>query len=153
MSWPGLAVAIHVLGVVWWLGGVAFVTLAFLPALRHDATINRSALLMTIEHRFAPQARIALVLVGLSGGYLLVITGLWHVLPQMAFWWLDAMIAYWFVFILMLFVIEPLGILRRVVFSGNNPERGWRRFHTMHVVLLAAGVIITAAAAAGSHGY
>jgi uncharacterized membrane protein len=154
MSWPGVAIAVHVLGVVWWLGGLTFVTLVFLPALRREFNDNPHLLLQTIERRFAPQARIALILVGLSGGYLLTVTGLWNVLSHAAFWWLDAMIAYWLLFAMMLFVIEPLGIMQRLISKQDEPPaRGWQRFHVLHGVLLALGVIVVAAAAAGGHGY
>lgn len=106
-----------------------------------------------VERRFAPQARLALILVGLSGGYLLWALGRWHVLGSPGFWWLEAMIAYWLLFVLMLFVVEPLGLLERLFFSGRGGRWGWRLFHGLHAVLLALGVIIVAAAAAGSHGY
>lgn len=153
MTWPGLAIALHLLGVVWWLGGLAFVTLVFLPTLRADSTHDPHALLDAIERRFAPQARIALVLVGLSGAYLLWITGLWHLLARPASWWLHAMICYWFAFALLLFVIEPLGLLQRRVLAAHDPARGWQRFHALHAVLLGLGIVVVAAAAAGSHGY
>jgi uncharacterized membrane protein len=153
MTWAGLAIAVHLLGVVWWLGGLAFVTLVFLPALRTEFVDDPHALLETVERRFAPQARIAILLVGLSGGYLLWITGLWHVLDQPAFWWLDAMIGYWLIFALLLFVIEPLGIMQHHVFAAEDPARGWRRFHAMHAVLLGLGIGVVAAAAANGHGF
>lgn len=153
MTWAGLAIGVHLLGVTWWLGGLAFVTLVFLPALRADCADNRSALLHSIERRFAPQARVALVLVGLSGGYLLWDSGLWRALTHAGFWWLHAMICYWLIFALLLFVIEPLGVLQRRMLNSNNPSHGWRRFHALHAVLLGLGVIVIIAGAAGSHGY
>lgn len=153
MSLPGLAIAVHVLGVLWWLGGLAFVTLVFLPALRNDYTGDPHILLKTIENRFAPQARIALILVGLSGGYLLAVTGYWHLLLRQSFWWLDAMIAYWLLFVLMLFVLEPSGLMQHLVFDERRPENSWRRFHVVHMILLALGVIVVAAVMIGSHGY
>lgn len=153
MTWPGLAIAVHLLAVLWWIGGLAFVTLVLLPALRAtELTGDSHALLHSVERRFAPQARIAILLVGLSGGYLLWALGAWHWLSQPYFWWLHAMIGYWLLFFVMLFVIEPLGLLRRAIFTGRRPARAWRRFHALHAVLLGLGVIIIAAAAAGSHG-
>lgn len=138
---------------MWWLGGLAFVTLVFLPTLRANAVADPHALLDAIEHRFAPQARIALALVGLSGAYLLWFSGLWHALTDVGFWWLHAMICYWVAFALLLFVIEPLGLLQRRVFAGADPARDWRRFHLLHAVLLGLGVIVIVAATVGSHGY
>lgn len=153
MTWAALAIVVHVLGVVWWLGGLAFVTLVLLPTLRAETADNPKALLEAVERRFAPQARIALGLVGLSGGYLLWVTGLWRALDHTVFWWLNAMIGYWLLFAVLLFVVEPLGLLQRHVLTADNPARGWQRFHRMHAVLLGLGVVVVAAGAAGSHGY
>ena len=53
-----LARALHVLGVVLWIGGVAFVTLVLLPALRRSvAADERVAMFDRIEGAFATQAR------------------------------------------------------------------------------------------------
>ncbi|AWN17925.1 hypothetical protein [Salinisphaera sp. LB1] len=153
MTWPGLAIAVHLLAVLWWIGGLAFVTLVLLPALRAEFNDQSHALLSAIERRFAPQARLAVVLVGASGIYLLWAFDLWRVLGQLSFWWLDAMIGYWLVFAMILFVIEPLGVLQRLIFVGQDPAIAWRRFHALHAVLLGLAVIIIAAATAGSHGF
>lgn len=153
MTAAGIAIAVHLLGVVWWIGGLAFVTLVLLPALRTELTDNPHALFAAIEQRFAPQARIAVLLVGASGGYLLWALGAWRWLAYPKFWWLDAMIGYWLLFFIMLFIAEPLGVFQRVIFAGRDPARAWRRFHAVHAVLLALGVIIIAAGAAGSHGF
>ena len=150
----GVAIAIHLLSVLWWIGGLAFVTCVALPLLRklEDETA-RADLFQRIEGRFAPQARIAVVLAGLSGGYLLWRLGAWEWLGHAAFWWLDAMIAYWALFMLMLFVLEPAGVLSRLMHGSSSAERGWWRMHALHAVLLVAALIIIAGAAAGSHGF
>ena len=66
---PGLFIlarVVHVLGVVLWIGGVAFVTTVLLPALRRTADpARRLALFEELEGRFAFQARIVTVLTGL----------------------------------------------------------------------------------------
>ena len=60
-----LARALHVLLVVLWIGGVAFVTTVFLPAVRDlRAPAERVVL---AERRFANQARVTTALTGLSG--------------------------------------------------------------------------------------
>lgn len=153
MTLPGLAIAVHLLAVVWWIGGLAFVTLVFLPALRADCVDDPHALVDAIERRFAPQARIAVLLSGLSGGYLLWALGAWPRLTMLHFWWVDAMMGYWLLFFVMLFIIEPSGLLRRAVFVNRDPARAWQRFHWLHAILLGFGVVIIAAAAAGSHGF
>jgi len=60
--------AIHVLGVVLWIGGVAFVTLVLLPALKTIADGGqRLNLFEQLEGRFANQARIVTVVTGAAG--------------------------------------------------------------------------------------
>lgn len=152
MTLPGFALAVHVLAVVWWIGGLAFVTLVFVTALRGGLDADPHRLMAALEHRFAPQARIALVLTGLSGLYLLHAFDAWGWLTRARFWWLDAMIGYWLLFAPVLFVVEPSGRLERLLFTGVDPRRGWRRFHALHALLLGIGVVIIAAGAAGSHG-
>lgn len=70
MTLPGVAIAVHLLGVLGWCG-LAFVTLVFIPALRNALQDGPSRLLAAVENRLAPQARMALILAGLSSGYLL----------------------------------------------------------------------------------
>jgi uncharacterized membrane protein len=50
----GLARALHVFGVVLWIGGVAFVTTVLLPAVRRlKAPAERVAFFEAVERRFA----------------------------------------------------------------------------------------------------
>lgn len=150
----GIAMIVHVLGVVWWVGGLAFVTLVVLPELRRDPTdaIER---FHNVERRFAPQVRTAVVLVGLSGFWMLYRLNLWHVIVMPAFWWLGAMVALWVLFFLMLFVLGPTGVLRRVM-SGpidQNVSIRLARMHYLHLLLLIIAMIVIAGGLAGSHGY
>ncbi|HEX5340553.1 MAG TPA: hypothetical protein VFX47_06695 [Gammaproteobacteria bacterium] len=73
MSDLGIAIA-----VVWWIGGIAFAATVFLPALRAGETGMPAPAFHAIECRFAPQACIAVILTGLSGGY-----WLWRCLQRM----------------------------------------------------------------------
>ncbi|HLQ85989.1 MAG TPA: hypothetical protein VK110_07525 [Salinisphaeraceae bacterium] len=149
-----VAISLHILGVVWWIGGLAFVSTILLPELRRDP---ESALprFRAFEHRFAPQVRIALLLVGGSGGWLLYRLGLWRVLDSPRLWWLHAMIALWTLFMLMLFVLGPSGVLKRIM-SGSldsNIASRLARMHYLHVALLIIALIIIAGAVIGNHGY
>ena len=65
-----VARALHVLGVVLWIGGVAFVTTVLLPAVRRmRLPEERVQFFEAIEGRFAWQARVTTVLVGTTGFY------------------------------------------------------------------------------------
>ena len=63
---------LHVLGVVIWIGGVAFVTTIVLPTVRRLPSAHEQIeRFESIEGPFAPQARIATLVTGLSGFYML----------------------------------------------------------------------------------
>jgi len=153
MTGLGIAIVVHVLAVVWWIGGLAFVTTVFLPAIRHGLGNDPHVAFYKIESRFAPQARIAVILVGVSGLYLLWRLNAWYWLAHIAFWWLDAMILYWVLFALLLFVLEPAGVLKRAMRGAADEAGVWRRMQSLHALMLVIALVIIAGAAVGSHGF
>lgn len=63
---------IHVFGVVIWIGGVAFVTMIIFPMIqRTENSLEQVIMFQGVEHRFSKIAKIMVVLVGLSGLYLI----------------------------------------------------------------------------------
>lgn len=150
-----LARALHVLAVVLWIGGVAFVTTVLLPAVRRLATpAERVALFESVERRFAWQARVTTLLVGATGFHLVQSWQLWDRFASAAFWWMHAMVAVWAIFTVMLFVAEPLFLHRRFLASARrDPERTFRRIERMHWILLTVSLVTVAGAVAGSHGW
>ena len=56
-----------------------------------------------IEQRFAPQARIAVVLVLLSGLYMVYAYDLWNRFTDIRYWWMDLMVGVWLLFAALLF--------------------------------------------------
>ena len=151
----GVAVAIHVLAIVIWIGGVAMVTTVLLPLVRRKGqpVEKRLALFEWFESRFVWQARVATVLVALSGFYMVHRYDLWSRFASAEFWWMHAMVAVWLIFTLLLFGIEPLGLDRRLrsrVSAGD--ESALTLLHRAHWVLLALSIVTALAAVAGSHG-
>ena len=146
-----LAHAVHVLAVVVWIGGVAFVTLALLPALLPRPAKQRMREFNNLERRFASQARICVLLAGLSGLWMVWRADMWWRFTHAQFWWMHAMVLLWGAFTAMLFVIEPL-FLHSHLESSADPERDFARMRAMHRVLLAASLVTIVGAAAGSHG-
>jgi uncharacterized membrane protein len=62
-----IARALHVVSVILWIGGVGFVTTVLLPSVRRlKAPHERMRFFDAVERRFAWQARIWTVLVGLT---------------------------------------------------------------------------------------
>src|SRR5690242_7627260 len=155
MDAVAVARAIHVLAIVLWMGGVAFVTTAPLPALRRGAhSPEWLASFDAIERRFAWQARLTTLLAGASGAYMLVRLDLWYRFLSPSFWWMHAMVLLWLLFTLMLFVVEPLFLARWLSQRAHAaPAATFRLVGRFHRWALLLGLVTIFAAVAGSHGF
>jgi uncharacterized membrane protein len=149
-----IALAIHVLAVVLWIGGVAMVTTVLLPAVRRfKSAAERNAFFETIERRFAWQARGTTVLAGASGFCMMYRLNLCSEMLTIEYWWLGAMVAVWLLFTLMLFIVEPLFFDRWFVTRARHaPESAFARLQRFHWVLLVLSLVTILGAVAGSHG-
>lgn len=146
--------ALHVIGVVLWIGGVAFVTTVLLPAVRQFKSAGeRVEFFEAVERRFAWQARATTLLVGATGFYIAEAWQLWGRFAELHYWWMHAMVGVWALFSLMLFVAEPLFLHRWFIESARrDPEATFRRIERLHRVLLAVSLVTVLGAVAGSHG-
>lgn len=146
-----LARALHVLGVVHWIGGVAMVTLVLLPALRGQGA--DAAAFERLEGRFARQARLSTLVVGATGFWMTHLLDGWGRFADPRLWWMHAMVALWAIFTLMLFVAEPLVLHRWFrARSRRDPPGTLRLIHRMHVVLLVLSTVTVLGAVLGAHG-
>jgi uncharacterized membrane protein len=149
-----LARAIHVLALVHWIGGVAVVTTIVLPHARAlpDAQ-DAVAAFEAFERRFASQVRISILLVGLSGLYMVTKLDAWDRFRYAAFWWLDLMVAVWTAFAVMVYVLEPLILHRRFhAFALRDKKRAFAAAQRFHAVALAIAALAIAAGVLGAHG-
>ncbi|MEO7008393.1 MAG: hypothetical protein ABI156_04520 [Caldimonas sp.] len=158
MSDLALARTLHVVGVVLWIGGVAFVTLVLLPGLRDlrkSPDGDRAfGIFEAFERRFARQARYTTQLTGLTGLYMVWRLDLWSRFADPAYWWMDAMVLLYLVFTALLFVLEPFVLHRHFeARAARDPAGTQRAVLRMHRVLLAASLVTIAGAVAGSHGW
>lgn len=145
--------AVHVASVVVWIGGVALITTILLPLLRRLEPAERLALFRAIQGRFIWQARIALLLVLLSGLYMLWRLDLWPHFADPAFWWLHAMVGLWAIFALLLFIGEPIFFRKRLDRRAlEDPVTSFARLQAMHWLLLILALITIFGAVAGSAG-
>lgn len=146
--------ALHVLGVVLWIGGVAFVTTVLLPSLRRlGDSGQRLALFERLEGRFSLQAKFSTLLTGLSGAYMLYFLEAWDRYQQAAYWWIHLMTAVWLIFTLVLFVLEPLFLHRAFhALAQRDDARAFRLVQRMHVVLLSLSLVAVLAGVLGAHG-
>ncbi|HUL05023.1 MAG TPA: hypothetical protein VLV76_01750 [Candidatus Acidoferrum sp.] len=106
-----------------------------------------------IERRFTPQARIAVLLVLLSGVYLLYYYDLWDRFADGRFWWMHLMVGVWLLFAALLFVIEPLVVSRPIHERlADAPQATLALMLWMHRILLTLSLAAIFAAVGGSHG-
>lgn len=119
-----LARIVHVLAVLQWIGGVAFVTVVLLG----DRGVPEAALarFLVAERRFAPQARIAVLVAGAGGFCLVQGLDLWWRHGDPAFSRMHATLLVFLVFALALFVAEPL-VLHPRFERARSPACGLER--------------------------
>ncbi len=150
-----IARALHVTGVVIWIGGVSFVTTVLIPNLRKISDPeNRLNAFESIERRFAMQAKFVTLVTGLSGFYMLHFLGAWERYQYVQFWWLHLMTFVWIVFTIVLFVLEPL-VLHRWFHAQatKNSDNAFTLLHGFHKLVLSMSVLAVFGAVAGSHGF
>lgn len=146
---------VHVLAVVVWIGGLSMVTTVLLPAIRHGSLgADKVLSFQMIERRFVWQARSAIILVGLSGFYMVAQAHLWDRFATVQFWWMHAMVCLWLIFAILLFIVEPFLLHRHVErWSEREPELLLAWLGRMHWILLGLSTVTVLGAVAGSHGW
>ncbi|HUI19403.1 MAG TPA: CopD family protein [Alphaproteobacteria bacterium] len=151
-DWGVVARAIHLLAVVVWIGGVWLVTMVLLPGMRKKPPMEWLAQFTAIERRFAPQARVALLLTLLSGLYMLERYDLWDRFAHASFWWMHLMVVLWLIFAVLL-LVEPL-VLRKTLAerAARDPEATLARMIRLHRILLALALLVIFTAVGGSDG-
>jgi uncharacterized membrane protein len=149
-----MARVIHVIGVVVWIGGVAFVTTVLIPSLRKmPDKEGRWELFEKLEGRFAFQAKITTLITALSGVYMLHALNAWNRYLVPAFWWIHLMTFVWLVFTVVLFILEPAFLHRWFRDQATrDSDRAFRWLHTMHRILLIVSLTAIFGAIAGSRG-
>lgn len=150
-----LARTLHILGVVIWIGGVSMATTVALVAVRRgDLGPDRVKAFHAIERRFVWQARAAVLLVGATGFYMTAVLDLWDRFAGPAFWWMDAMVGVWAIFLLLLFIGEPFILHRHFErWASSTPDAAFAWLHRADWIFLTLGLITVFGAAAGSHDW
>lgn len=143
MTTFNILLAIHVLSVVWWIGGVFTVTTSLLPLFNHLPADDRIQWIKRFEGRFANQARIAVLLAGITGFwmYTLVPGEIAHT------WWIGLMMLVWVLFAIMLFIAEPLRLPAKLGVIQNP-----RKFLAIHAVLLVLALAAIVGGVIGARG-
>jgi len=146
MATFNILLAVHVLSVVWWVGGVFTVTTSLLPVFNRLPAPERIQRIKQFEGRFANQARIAVVLAGITGFWMLEAKYGFAYLHQGG-WWIALMMLVWALFVVMLFVAEPLRLPARIGLIQKP-----RAFLMLHAVLLTLALAAIAFGVIGARG-
>jgi len=146
-----LAKALHVIAVVIWIGGVAFVTTVLIPAIRKTQSPEvRLQIFEILESKFSFQAKFTTLLAGLSGFYMLHIMNGWASMS----WWIYLMIFVWAIFTVVLFVLEPMFLHQWFLKQAAiNNEKSFLILQIMHIVLLTISLLAVSGGVAGAHGF
>lgn len=147
-----IARVIHVVAVLMWIGGVAFVTTVAMPAIRrqYDAPARLLAF-HDLEKGFSWQAKIWVLLAGASGFWMIWRADMWSQFTDMQFWWMWAMLLIWLIFSIMLFVLEPLFLHERMS-TSLEPDADFQRMEKVHRILLLGSIVAVVGAIGGVHG-
>jgi uncharacterized membrane protein len=149
---------IHVLGVILWIGGLAFITIIVFPTLlKTTDPLQKVLQFQRIEHRFAPQARLYNLVVGISGFTMMFGMGWHHILFTPQGLPLMFMLIVWVFWAVMLFGLEPLVIkkmLDKMASSGEEMDIDgvFRKMNRLHWVMLVISLAASAAGAVLVHG-
>ncbi len=146
-----LARVLHVIAVVIWIGGVAFVTTVLIPVIRKtQSPENRLQIFEILESKFSFQAKFITLLAGVTGFYMLHIMNGWSSMQ----WWIYLMIFVWAIFTAVLFIFEPLFLHKWFHKQATiNSEKSFLALQIMHIILLIISLLAVFGGVAGAHGF
>lgn len=149
---------IHLLTVILWIGGLAFVTMIVLPmAIKTPDALQKVLLFQRVEHRFARIARFYNLATGVTGFAMIFMTGWYQTLFTRGGIPLTVMTLVWVFWFVMLFGLEPI-IIRRML---DNMAKGgakleidaiFIRLNRLHYFMVAISLVASAAGALLAHG-
>jgi uncharacterized membrane protein len=148
-----LITAIHVLGVVVWIGGVAFVTAVIFPTIIcMEDSLEKALMFQKIESRFARHAWAYIIIVGGTGFLLLYLTGRGGDLFKLSGLDVTSMLVIWSLFLLILsFEKKIFGF----VFGGSTnkePKKIFLALGAVHWVILILTLAVVFLGVFQGHG-
>ncbi len=134
-------VYLHVLSVVIWIGGVAFVTAIVLPVLtRMEDSMAKVSFFIGFEKRFQLLAKILVVIVGATGIILFFHRGGFVSLNQEETLLLGYKFFIWLFYFALLFGAEKR-LIATLISPKTPPDRAFRRLSVFHWVVLILSLI------------
>jgi uncharacterized membrane protein len=148
-----LLIAVHVLWVVIWIGGVAFVTMTIFPMImRMEGSLEKVLFFQGVEHRFAKIAKLSVLIVGITGAWLLYLTGKWSLLFKIAGIGPTLMLIVWAFYVLVLLFEAKLF---KIIFKGEAQQDTTKiffRLSVFHWVVLGLSLLAVGVGVLAAHG-
>ena len=147
--------AIHVLVVTFWIGGIFFITFILHPAIiRAAPPAGRHKLFKAMHHPFGKLTRWSIVLVGLTGLYMLDEMDMWQRFLDPHAWYLHLMVLVWGFEAFMRFVYGPLHMHpRNDQWAETKPDAVFAGMVQRQRFIGLVSIPAILAAAMGAHGY
>lgn len=144
---------IHVIGIVIWIGGVAFVTIIVFPMImRMEGSFEKMLFFQGVEHRFAKIAKTCVVIVGITGFWLLYLAHEWGILFTKGAIGPTLMLIVWTVYLL---ILTFEGRLFKLIFKGEAQQdtaRIFFRLTVFHWVVLVLSLTAVGVGVWSGHG-
>jgi uncharacterized membrane protein len=148
-----LLTAVHVLSVLIWIGGVAFVTIIVFPMIvRMEDSMEKVMFFQGVEHRFAKIAKACVAVSGLTGVELLRLSGKWQILFTARGTGVTLMVLMWTLYVMVL-LFE--GRLFKLLFKGDaqhDTAEIFKKLSTFHWVILSLSLLTVFAGVYNAHG-
>ena len=134
-------VYVHVLSVVIWIGGVAFVTAIILPVLgRMEDSMAKVSFFMGFEKRFQLLAKVCVIVAGATGILLFQQRGAFASLTGEETFLIGYKFLVWLIFAVLLFGGEKR-LIGTLVSRKTSPEKAFKRLSIFHWVALILSLI------------
>lgn len=143
MLYP-LLTAVHVLSIVLWIGGVAFVTIIIFPLIQKmDSSFEQVMMFQRVEHRFARHVRYYLAVSGVTGLWMLYLAGSWNAIFSLRGLGITLMLFAWTFYLLVL--IFEKRIFKKIFgkpaeFDSKKVFRALGLFHWVILALSFAAI-------------
>ncbi|MBI4698065.1 MAG: hypothetical protein HY758_03940 [Nitrospirae bacterium] len=140
MLYP-IALTVHIISIIIWIGGVSFVTMITFPMIqRSNSSLEQVMMFQGTEHRFGKIAKLMVILAGMSGLLLITEKGL-----SFGAW---VMIAVWTFYASLLFGLEKI-IFKKIFTKPSGEELDTKKIFSIlqafHWVILALSYFAVAA--------
>lgn len=137
-----LLTALHVVTIVLWIGGVAFVTIIIFPMLlRMEDSLEKVLLFQRVENKFARQARSYAWMAGITGGILLYLTGQYSILFTLNGLGVTIMLLVWLIYT---FILTFEKRIFKVLFSQPeklDTSKVFRRLNLFHWFIMGLSLL------------